>query len=134
MLVLLNKNYSNYLNQRFSEFGLNANQAFMLLKLSDFPDFSQQDLGDYLSLSKGSVAKYLADLEEKGFIKRERVANNKRKYNIILEDDALEIVPKLKNISHEWELKAGLHDLNSDFYNDFKKLYGNSNKILEEEN
>ena len=134
MLVLLNKNYSNYLNQRFSEFGLNANQAFMLLKLSDFPDFSQQDLGDYLSLSKGSVAKYLADLEEKGFIKRERVANNKRKYNIILEDTVLEIVPKLKNISHEWELKAGLHDLNSDFYNDFKRLYGNSNKILEEEN
>ena len=134
MLVLLNKNYLNYLNQKFSEFGLNANQAFMLLKLSDVPDFSQQDLGDYLSLSKGSVAKYLADLEEKGFIKRERVANNKRKYNIILEDTVLEIVPKLKNISHEWELKAGLHDLNSDFYNDFKRLYGNSNKILEEEN
>ena len=133
MLFLLNKNYLIYLNQKFEKFEFNAIQAFMLLKLSENPDFSQKQLGEYLSLSKGSVAKYLTNLEENDYIKRERFENNKRKYKLILEEKSLEILPELKAISKKWELETWLENFGPDFFNDFKQLLESSEDILKKE-
>lgn len=133
MLFLLNKNHHTYLNNKFSKYNLNVIQGLILLKLSECEEISQKELGDYLNLSKGSIAKYLADLEENNFIKRNRLENNKRKYKLILEDKSINLIPELKNISKDWEQKTGLKDLNPDFLKDFEKLLKQSTKLLEGE-
>lgn len=131
MLFLLNKNHHNYLDENFKQFKITVIQGLMILRLSEFPDTSQKELGEYFNLSKGSVAKYLADLEEKGFIDREKMPDNQRMYKLTLEDKAIDLVPKLKEISKDWENQAGLNELNPEFLNDFKKLVESSNKLLE---
>lgn len=133
MLFLLNKNHHNYLNDNFKEFGINVIQGLMILRLSEFPNISQKELGEYFSLSKGSVAKYLANLEENGFIVREKMEENQRMYKLSLQDKALDLIPKLMEISRDWENKSGLDNLNSDFLDDFKKLVESSNKLQESE-
>ncbi len=131
MLFLLNKNHHSYLDENFKQFKITVIQGLMILRLSEFPDTSQKEFGEYFNLSKGSVAKYLADLEEKGFIDREKMPDNQRMYKLTLEDKAIDLVPKLKEISKDWENQAGLNDLNPEFLNDFKKLVESSNKLLE---
>ena len=129
MLFTLNKNHHDYLNNNFEKYGINLIQGLMILKLSDFPNTSQKELGEILNLSKGSVAKYLADLEKNNFIVREKMETNQRMYKLSLQNKALKLVPELQVISKEWEDKTGLHNLNSEFLNDFKKLVEKSNEI-----
>ena len=133
MLFLLNKNHHRYLNDNFKKFDINVIQGLILLTLSEHPEMSQKDLGGLLNLSKGSIAKYLADLEEKGFISRRKLEDNKRKYQIILEDKSIKLIPDLRAISKDWENQAGLTNLNPEFVNDFKKILDNSSKLLEGE-
>ena len=133
MLFLLNKNHHRYLNDNFKKFDINVIQGLILLTLSEHPEMSQKDLGNLLNLSKGSIAKYLADLEEKGFISRRKLEDNKRKYQIILEDKSIKLIPDLRAISKDWENQAGLTNLNPEFVNDFKKILDNSSKLLEGE-
>ena len=129
MLFLLNKNHHEYLNNNFEKYGINLIQGLMILKLSDFSNTTQKELGEILNLSKGSVAKYLANLEENNFIVREKMETNQRMYKLSLQNKALKLVPELQAISKEWEEKTGLHNLNSEFLNDFKKLVEKSNEI-----
>ena len=133
MLFLLNKNHHRYLNDNFKKFDINVIQGLILLTLSEHPEMSQKDLGNLLNLSKGSIAKYLADLEEKGFISRRKLEDNKRKYQIILEDKSIKLIPDLRAISKDWENQAGLTNLNPEFVDDFKKILDNSSKLLEGE-
>ena len=130
MLFLLNKNHHEYLNNNFEKYGINLIQGLMILKLSDFSNTTQKELGEILNLSKGSVAKYLADLEKNNFIVREKMETNQRMYKLSLQNKALKLVPELQVISKEWEDKTGLHNLNSEFLNDFKKLVEKSNELL----
>ena len=101
----------------------------MILKLYDFPNTRQNELGEIFNLSKGSVAKYLAKLEEEDFILRERMDNNQRMYKLSLQKKAFDLVPKLLEISRDWENNSGLKDLNPEFISDFKKLVDKSNEI-----
>ena len=133
MLFLLNKNHHKFLNDNFKKFDITVIQGLILLRLSDYPKMSQTDLGNLLNLSKGSIAKYVADLEQKEFISRKKLENNQRTYELILEDKAIDLVPELKNISKEWENQTGLNSLSPDFLNDFKILLDNSNKLIEGE-
>ena len=134
MLFLLNKNHHTYLNDHFNEYGINLIQGLIILKLSDFPDTTQKELGEYLNLSKGSVAKYLANLEENGFIVREKMQDNQRMYKLSLQEKAFDLVPKLQKISKDWENQTGLDSFNPEFLSDFKKLVANSKFVLENEN
>ena len=133
MLFLLNKNHHKYLNDNFKKFNINVIQGLILLGLSESPNMSQKDLSNLLNLSKGSIAKYVADLEEKDFISRRKLEDNKRKYKIILNQKAIDLVPDLREISKDWENQTGLNNLNSEFVSDFKQLLDNSNKLLEGE-
>ena len=130
MLFLLNKNHHKYLNDNFEQYGINLIQGLIILELSDYPDTSQKELGEILNLSKGSIAKYLANLEENNFIIREKMENNQRMYKLSLQDKAINLVPKLQEISKNWENQTGLHDFNPEFLNDFEKLLKNSNKLV----
>ena len=101
----------------------------MILKLYDFPNTRQNELGEIFNLSKGSVAKYLAKLEEEDLILREKMDNNQRMYKLSLQKKALDLVPKLLEISRDWENNSGLNDLNPEFISEFKKLVDKSNEI-----
>lgn len=78
-----------------------SHQAF-LLTLNRFPGCSQERIAEELCLNKSTVTRGLASLEERGYVKREINAENKREIKVFLTDKAMEILPLIKASSREW--------------------------------
>ena len=55
LIFLLNKNHNEYLNESFRKYELNAVQGLFLLKLNEFPETTQRDLGIHFYGKKPSV-------------------------------------------------------------------------------
>lgn len=132
ILFLLNKNHHEYLNNKFNKYNITVIQGIILINLSENSNLSQKDLEQLFSLSKASITKYMADLEEKNYLTRTRMDDNKRKYQISLTKKSLEIVEDMKEISKEWEEKVGLKDFKPEFLEDLKVLLKHSYEIMEE--
>ena len=130
IIFLLNKNHNEYFNECFKEYELNAVQGLFLLKLNEFPETTQRDLGRHFSLSKGSVAKYFIDLENKGYIKREKIEDDKRQYKITLTDKSRELIPVFREINYNWDEQVGLNDLGDDFLISLSKLLENASNVV----
>lgn len=129
LLFILHKNQHKYLNDSLKEYDLNIMQALFLIRISKNPNITQNDLAEWFFLSKGSVAKSLNILENRGFIKRERDRKDTRKYNLMLTQKSEDLLPVFKKLANEWNEKVGLSDYGEDFYEKFKKLTIESVKI-----
>lgn len=132
LLFIFTKNQRKYLNDRLKKYNLTIMQFTFLIKIYNH-NCSQADLANYFCVTKGSVAKSLRDLEEKDFVIRERIPENRRKYRLKCTDKAIDLMNVFKEIDKEWEEKVGLSDLNPDFVEKFRKLTVNSVKLNEEE-
>lgn len=130
MMFILNKNYNEYLDASFGKYGLTATQGLFLFKLDEFPDTTQKDLAKHFSLSKGWVAKYFIDLENKGFIRREKIQNDKRQYKITLTSKTIDLLPDFKKIIYDWNDQVCLDELGDDFMNKFSMLVENSFDVV----
>lgn len=130
MMFILNKNYNEYLDNSFSRYGLTSTQGLFLFKLEEFPDITQKDLANHFSLSKGWVAKYFIDLENKGFIRREKIPDDKRQYKITLTTKSMELLPVFKNIIRNWNEQVHLDEMGDDFMDKFLKLVEKSSDVV----
>ena len=59
-----------------------SNHAHVMVALSRNPDLRQRDLADAVGITPGAVQNILGDLEEAGYLRRERVGRRNR-YEVI---------------------------------------------------
>ena len=80
------------------------------MMIYDNQNCSQEDLVNMYGESKANIAKTLKKLETMGYIKREVNPDNRRKYMLKTTPKANEIVPKIRQISMDWEKEVGITD------------------------
>lgn len=87
----------------------NFRDSYYLLKIyySEI-ELSQEDLCDIFCQSKGTVAKTLRKLEDKGYIERIINKDNRRKYILKLTKKGEEVIPVLKREVDYWHNSVGL--------------------------
>lgn len=87
----------------------NLRDSYYLLKIyySEI-ELSQEDLCDIFCQSKGTVAKTLRKLEDKGYIGRIINKDNRRKYILKLTKKGEEVIPVLKREVDYWHNSVGL--------------------------
>lgn len=130
LLFLFNKNQQKYMNDALAEYGLNINQASFIVKMFYSKDYlCQDDLVESSYLSKSGVAKSLKDLEEKEYVLRERLDENKRKYVLLLSAKGEAMIPIIENINNDWEEKMGLNKVDKKFMRTFRSLTKKSIKL-----
>ena len=66
------------------------------------PGCSQEEIASELCVNKSTVARNLNYLEEKGYIERTALANDKRQFSVHPSEKMLEVLPKIKAASEEW--------------------------------
>lgn len=88
---------------------INLRDSYYLLKIyySEI-ELSQEDLCDIFCQSKGTVAKTLRKLEDKGYIERIINKDNRRKYILKLTKKGEEVIPVLKREVDYWHNSVGL--------------------------
>lgn len=87
----------------------NLRDSYYLLKIyySEI-ELSQEDFCDIFCQSKGTVAKTLRKLEDKGYIERIINKDNRRKYILKLTKKGEEVIPVLKREVDYWHNSVGL--------------------------
>lgn len=87
----------------------NLRDSYYLLKIyySEI-ELSQEDLCDIFCQSKGTVAKTLRKLEDKGYIERIINKDNRQKYILKLTKKGEEVIPVLKREVDYWHNSVGL--------------------------
>jgi Transcriptional regulators len=100
------------INRKMKELGLSAGQFFVLMVLADKQGITQDHLAGILLIDKGSIARAVNVLEEKGIVKRITDENNRRAVKLYLTETGNKLIPDVVKIDREWEEAAfsGLSD------------------------
>lgn len=90
-------------------------ECYYLLKIYySERELSQEDLCDIFCQSKGTVAKTLRKLEDKGYIERIINKNNRRKYILTLTKECEEVIPALKREADYWHNSVGFTEVSDE--------------------
>ena len=127
----ISKNQLKYLNLKLGDMNLDYDLRFILF-IDDRPNSSQDDLVNFSGQSKGNIAKIVKKLEDDGYIIREINPKNRRKYMLNTTPKANELVPKIRQISRDWESEVGLTDGDEELKKRIKEISINSMKIIGE--
>ena len=127
----MSKNHFKYLKSKISEFDLGHEVRYIMM-IYDNPCISQDDLVTMSGQSKGNIAKSLKKLEDEGFIKREVNPDNRRKYMLKTTSKGDELVPKVRQISKDWEKEVGITEEDSELIERLKEIAINGMKLTED--
>ena len=103
LLYMIGRGYSMYLNHNIAEFGINTTQLHLLFEISNQSDINQENIAKRCSINKGSVARAIKKLEDRGLVKREIDENNRRQNKLSLTPKGEDILEKSKRILDKWE-------------------------------
>ena len=123
-------NQQKYMKMKIKEMNLGHDVRYIIF-IYDNPDCSQEDLVNMFGQSKGNIAKVLKKLEDDGFIKRETHPENRRKYMLNTTEKGSEIVPKIRQISLDWEKEVGITDKDYELRERIKKIAIKGMKLIE---
>ena len=102
-------NQQKYMKSKMSGFDF-AHDVRYIIFIYDNPNCSQEDLVNMFGQSKGHIAKILKKFEDQGYIKRQTNPETRRKYMLNTTEKGDELVPKIRQISKEWEKEVGITD------------------------
>ena len=117
----ISKNQLKYLNSKLTDLNLGHEIRYVMM-VYDNPGCSQDDLVNIYGESKANVAKALRKLEDEGFIEREVNPDNRRKYMLRATSKAEELVPKVRQISKDWEREVGIDELDFEFTEKLRQI------------
>lgn len=103
-----------------------------LMEIHKRKNLSQEDLANIFGQSKGTIAKALRKLEDKGYVIREVDENNRRKYILKTTPKGEELAILLKNEFEEWERMVGIDELDDKTKDQLIMIARKSEEILKE--
>ena len=102
MLNNISRSQANYRSKRILDNNLQSGHYAFILSICREPGRSQEELAKELCVSKSTVARNLNYLEEKGYILREPLKNDKRQFSVYPTEKADKVLPEIKKASLEW--------------------------------
>ena len=127
----LSKNQMKYLKSKIAEYDLDHEVRYVMM-IYENPNISQDDLVIMSGQSKGNIAKALKKLEDEGYIEREVNPENRRKYMLRTTSKGNELVPKVRQISKDWEKEVGITEEDKIVIERIKEIAINGMKLTEE--
>lgn len=100
-------NQQKYMKSKIEELDFDHNMRYIIF-IYDNPNCSQEDIAVMFGQSKGNIAKVLRKFEDEGYIERKTNPENRRKYMLNTTQKGSEIVPRIRQISKDWEAEVGI--------------------------
>ena len=83
--------------------GISSTHFQLLFEISNECNINQDGISKRCSINKGSVARSIKKLEDRGLVKREIDENNRRQNKLSLTPKGEDILEKSKRILDKWE-------------------------------
>ena len=114
---------------------MTGHYAFVLAVCRE-PGRSQEELARELCLNKSTVARNLNCLEERGYISRTPLPNDKRQFSVYPTEKMLAVLPEVKDASAEWMtlLSEGIPEDELDIFNSvLERMQERAREIIEKQ-
>ena len=98
----ISRSQAIYRYSRISAKDLQPSHYAFVLTVSANPGRSQEELAEELCINKSTVARNLNTLEEKGYVKREPMPNDRRQLSVFPTEKMLAVLPEIRAVSQEW--------------------------------
>ena len=102
MLNNISRSQAIYRHNRISDSDLQTGHYAFVLAICREPGRSQEELARELCINKSTVARNLNFLEERGYITRNPLPNDKRQFSVFPTKKMLGFLPEIKQASMEW--------------------------------
>ena len=102
MLNNISRSQAIYRSARISAKDLQVGHYSFVLAICREPGRSQEELASELCINKSTVTRNLNYLEEKGYIRRDPLPSDKRRFSVYPTEKMLCALPEVKNASVEW--------------------------------
>ena len=119
MLNNISRSQAVYRHARISAEDLQSGHYAFALAICREPGHSQEEIARELCLNKSTVARNLNYLEEKGYILRNPLPNDKRQFSVHPTEKMLAVLPEIRDASREWMtlLSEGVAQEDLDIFN-----------------
>lgn len=108
-IALAHRHYLMYLNRRLAPWGLSGSQYLFILNICRQPGLTQDKLPDIIHINKSNVTRTLAQLERRGFIRREVHPQDRRTAAVFPTQKALDAYPHVCEIIAGWDASVTDH-------------------------
>lgn len=110
MLNNICRSQAIYRHSRISAADLQSGHYAYVLAICREPGRSQENLARELCVNKSTVARNINYLEEKGYVSRTPLPQDKRQFSVFPTEKALKVLPEIRSASSEWmtRLSAGI--------------------------
>ena len=98
----ISRSQAIYRHARISAADLQPSHYAFVLTICASPGRSQEELAEELCINKSTVARNLNALEEKGYVKREPMPNDRRQLSVFPTEKMLAVLPEIRAVSQEW--------------------------------
>lgn len=136
MLNNISRSQAVYRRSRISADDLPSCHYAFVLAICREPGRSQEELAKELCLNKSTVARSLNSLEEKNYISRSSLPNDKRQLSVYPTEKMLSVLPDVKNASVEWMklLSEGIPENELEIFNSvLERMESRAREIVEEQ-
>ena len=119
MLNNISRSQAVYRHSKISADDLQGGHYAFVLAICREPGRSQEEIARELCLNKSTVARHLNYLEEKGYIERISLPNDKRQFSVHPTDKMLSVLPEIRAASREWMelLSDGISEKDLEIFN-----------------
>ncbi len=102
MLNNISRSQAVYRHNKISAKDLQSGHYAYILTICREPGRSQEDIAKELCVNKSTVARNLNYLEDKGYISRNPLPNDKRQFSVFPTEKMILILPEIRKVSAEW--------------------------------
>lgn len=102
MLNNISRSQAIYRHGKISAEDMHSGHYAFVLAICREPGRSQEELARELCINKSTVARNLNCLEEKGYISRTPLPNDKRQFSVYPTEKMLAVLPEVRKASEEW--------------------------------
>ena len=136
MLNNISRSQAIYRHNRISADDLHSSQYSFVLAICREAGRSQEEIARELCLNKSTVARAINSLEEKGYVTRTPLPNDKRQFSVYPTEKMLKALPEVKKASEEWMqlLSEGIDEDELRVFNSvLERMQARASKIIEEQ-
>jgi len=119
-LSIISRHGQMYLDRELKSLRVRSGQIPILRLLGVKDGISQERIGNFFRLDKGTIAKTIRPLINEGYITREKNPQDRRAYQVFLTQKGRNIIPDLKNAVITWT-----NILTADFTEEEKEMAHN---------
>ncbi len=134
MLNNISRSQAIYRSSKISADDLQSVHYAYVLTVCRDPGRSQEDIARELCVNKSTAARNINYLEERGYVVRQPLPNDKRQLSVCPTEKMLAVLPEIRNASKEWMslLSEGIPEDELEVFDSvLSRMQGKAREIIE---